>query len=444
MVLPAPIRPLALALAGATLVAGCGGGGTPSGAPEYTGVLRDSPVQGVHYLRSGGGSGTTDALGQFRYREGETVEFRIGKLVLGSVTASGTAMTVTPLELAAALALADRPDRVTNLLILLQSLDSDGDPDGGITVPAAAIEALDEDAEVATLDLDAAPADFLADPDLEAIVAAINAADPDATAQRPASVAAALDHFRRSFLNALAGSYLGALGNNPVAFRFLDDGRYLLGEVDVSGSGSGLERGSIDWDPATGKVTVNVPDQDTNGNRGFSYIRALANVHFRVDGGDLVVTERNLAGTVTSSYRVARHYNDPAGLAGTWTKGSADSLQVLHFFLRSDGLAMTVNPGADRSLLGRTVAGCNQPGIEFGNYTQGTGFVAFSNILAYDTDGCGGVHDGSLPGYLGTNAHLSAVISSPNYAVSMVWSWTPPAAATQSATLYRPALGVTP
>lgn len=437
--LPSPLRSLVPALAGAALLAGCGGGGTPAGDGELIGILSDSPVQGVTYLRNGTEAGTTNILGQFRYRAGETLQFRIGKLVLGSLTGSADVSTVTPLELAQSLALADRPDRVTNLLILLQALDVDGDPDGGITIPAAAVAALDTDAEAALLDLDADPAVFLADTDLDAIVTAINTAG--GSAAKPASAAAALAHAEQTFLSSLAGSYLGtSRAGNPVAIRFLDNGDFLLGEVgaSVSGSQAGLERGSIAWNPATGEATVSMV-QDSNGNWGLSYISGLADVQFRLDGDDLVVAERNAGtGAVISSYRLPRHYNAGSGFAGTWVKDSATSLQALHLFKRADGIVMAVNPTGDKTLLGKTTAGCNQAGVEFGNYAVGTGFLEFSNISLYDTDGCGGLHDGNLsPGYLiATNAHVLPTLETPvSFSTSMKWYWN---SGTQSGTFYRP------
>lgn len=433
-------------------LAGCGGGSAPSGEALATGVLSDSPVEGVQYLRNGVAAGSTDILGQFRYKADESLEFRIGALSLGTVTGTGSAMTVTPLQLVQGLSLTEaaRAHRVTNLLVLLQSLDDDGDPDNGIRIPAAAIAALDTAAEAATLDLAADPAVFFADTDLDAIITAINAVDPTPLAAKPASVAAALDHFKTQFLSSLAGSWLGSIDNNAAAFRFRNDGNYLMGEVGVASGGgtSGLELGSIDWDPASGFVTVATPVPDTNGGWGLSYISAVAlpnRVQLTLDGDELVVTERNAdTGAEGPSFRIPRHYDSASALTGTWAKDSAYALTALHLFMRSDGLVMAVNPAADKSLLGRTASGCAQPGVEFGNYSQGTGFLIFSGISLYDTDGCGGLHDANLaPDYLGNNLHVSPVLSGTNYAVSMGWSWNT-TAGTQAATLYRASNSVPP
>lgn len=427
---PSPLRRLLPVLAGTALLAGCGGGEAPGSTADSIGVLSDSPVKGVSYRRNATEAGQTDALGQFRYQHGENLEFRIGKLVIGSLTGSGGAMTVTPIELAQALPVANRANRVTNLLVLLQALDVDGDPSNGIDIPAAAVALLDEDAEIAKLDLDAAPATFQADTDLDAIVTAINTAGGSAT--KP-TTAAALAHFKQEFLAALAGNYIGDIGNNAAALRFRNDGSYLIGEIGIAGNGgtSGLERGSIDWDPATGEVTINATVQDTNGSWGFNYIQALPDVQFRVDAGDLVVSERNASGAVTRSYRLARHYNSSSSLAGTWVRGNATSLNSLHLFLRSDGLALVLNPDADQTLLRAQGPACASAGVEFGLFTVANGLLGFSGVSSIDTDGCGGVHDS------GTGAHFLATLTSLNYTSSMGWGWTS-LIGPQSATLYRP------
>ena len=68
----------------------------------------------------------------------DTVEFKLGGLVLGKV--KGAAI-ITPMELAG-----DSENRLQNLLILLQSLDVDGNPDNGISIPANAAAAVTAEA----------------------------------------------------------------------------------------------------------------------------------------------------------------------------------------------------------------------------------------------------------------------------------------------------------
>ncbi|MBA4341754.1 MAG: hypothetical protein C0423_06315 [Methylibium sp.] len=125
------------------LLAGCGGGGggdspapTPSPAPVPTpapppitkvGVFIDSPVQGLEVWIDGVKAGLTDAQGQFNYPEGKTVTFRIGALTLGTSSAPSV---VTPADLST------DPVSVQNILVALQSLDSDRNPANGITIAA--------------------------------------------------------------------------------------------------------------------------------------------------------------------------------------------------------------------------------------------------------------------------------------------------------------------
>src|SRR5690348_6924327 len=128
----APLMPLALALG----LASCGDGkgpsesggssGSASSGPTSTekgpttGRLLDTAVEGVAFAASSGATGNTDKQGTFKYSHGDTVEFKLGGLVLGKP--KGAAI-VTPMELAG-----ESPARLQNLLILLQSLDVDGNP----------------------------------------------------------------------------------------------------------------------------------------------------------------------------------------------------------------------------------------------------------------------------------------------------------------------------
>ena len=99
-------------------------------------------------------SGTTDENGIFKYNHGDTVEFKLGSLSLGK--AKGAAI-VTPMELAG-----DNDNRLRNLLILLQSLDADGNPENGISIPASAASAVS-----ASINLDSDPAAFTASAELQ-------------------------------------------------------------------------------------------------------------------------------------------------------------------------------------------------------------------------------------------------------------------------------------
>jgi len=116
---------------------GGGGGGGSSGASSAssvasTGVFLDSAVSGINY-RTASGSGKTNTNGEFKYKAGETVTFSVGNIDLPPVTANST---ITPLDLANTTDINHQV--VSNVLVLLQSLDSDGDPSNGIQIPTTA------------------------------------------------------------------------------------------------------------------------------------------------------------------------------------------------------------------------------------------------------------------------------------------------------------------
>lgn len=130
----------------ALLVSACGGGSssTPVGSSgnggsggggadtPNTGVFLDSAVANIGY-KTATQQGTTNAIGEYSYIDGEMVTFFIGDLELPPVTASGV---VTPLEIAQT----DDVENavVVNMIRLLQSLDEDGNPENGITITEVA------------------------------------------------------------------------------------------------------------------------------------------------------------------------------------------------------------------------------------------------------------------------------------------------------------------
>ena len=125
----------------AMLLSACGGGSDSSpttvasastSASVLTGTFVDSPVSGIRYATATQ-SGKTNSKGEFLYVSGENVIFSIGSVQFPAVVASAI---VTPLNIAKTSDLNDQV--VSNILILLQSLDEDGNPTNGIVIPAAA------------------------------------------------------------------------------------------------------------------------------------------------------------------------------------------------------------------------------------------------------------------------------------------------------------------
>lgn len=142
----------------AVLLVGCGGSSsTPSGdsdteATVLTGVFVDSPVEGVTFATESQ-SGITNALGEFSYLAAEQVTFSIGVTEFPATTA---APQVSPVDMAASSS--DATAMTTNIARLLQSLDADGNPDNGITIPATAA------AVSASINFDVSVVDFENDP----------------------------------------------------------------------------------------------------------------------------------------------------------------------------------------------------------------------------------------------------------------------------------------
>jgi len=97
---------------------GCGGGGSNSSGATATatktGVFADAPVEGLSYSTATQ-SGFTNAQGQFKYKAGETVTFKLGTLTLGKGKAGAF---VTPYTISD-----NNTTAATNIAMVLQNFD---------------------------------------------------------------------------------------------------------------------------------------------------------------------------------------------------------------------------------------------------------------------------------------------------------------------------------
>ena len=112
------------------LLAGCGGGGggSSSSVSTSTGKFIDSAVAGLSYTTASQ-SGTTDANGSFQYKSGETVNFKLyGQQILDVPGHS----TLTPFDTSNT---SLNVDYSINLIRFLMALDTDSNPNNGITLP---------------------------------------------------------------------------------------------------------------------------------------------------------------------------------------------------------------------------------------------------------------------------------------------------------------------
>lgn len=124
----------------AFVLSACNSGSEESNAaPTSTtvplkGVFLDSPVKGVSYVTPTQ-RGVTNENGEFSYLPGEKVTFSIGNVRFPSVAAN---TAVTPLDMANSFDINNQI--VSNILVLLQSLDEDGNPDNGISISSTLAE----------------------------------------------------------------------------------------------------------------------------------------------------------------------------------------------------------------------------------------------------------------------------------------------------------------
>jgi len=123
----------------------CGGSGGGSSSIEgdvsagqpQRGLFLDSAVSGLWY-ETLTQSGYTDQEGYFEFLPGEIVSFYLGSTLLGESIGKAE---VTPLDL---VSVTDHPDKLQNMLRILQTLDADADPSNGIEINQVASDYLDQ------------------------------------------------------------------------------------------------------------------------------------------------------------------------------------------------------------------------------------------------------------------------------------------------------------
>lgn len=377
------------ALAIGLLLSACGGGGSddatgtttppPPVVGSATGVLTDAAVQGVAYSASPSGvTGTTDAQGQFRYTPGDSLSFSLGALTLASGVPA--AALVTPIELAGG-----SSDKLRNLLVLLQSLDQDGNAANGITIGAAAAAAV-----TAGLDLTQAPAAFAA-----AGNAALTAAMVAGGITRAITSSAAADaHFQGQATALLASQvWVGRFENDAVVVvqRFGSNGTQLNAQIGAAedGGSSGLEFGSVQASAvdARGFAIEPVLEIDTNGTWGLSHLSACERIAF--PGGLLTYREAPANCVTDTSTTLRKADNEPGGLVGVWAVESATELKTQTLVFWKDGRFAMVDPVGDDQ-----PDSCGGPGVEFGTYSYNATTLAFKVLtVSIDTNGCAGLSD---------------------------------------------------
>lgn len=174
----------------------CGGSDSNTGSPsngqqnpptEKIGVLTNGVVSGVSYSTNSSKVGTTNHKGEFSYKDGDKVKFSIGNVQLGDEVLAKA--RITPLELA------QNDDKRTNLLIFLQSLDSDSDHDNGIDISTKAVETLKD----SNINFNQSPTTFVEDLNFLKALAKANLPTTPVTPEQ------AKENFKKAFYKDISG-----------------------------------------------------------------------------------------------------------------------------------------------------------------------------------------------------------------------------------------------
>ncbi len=381
-----------------------------------TGILADSAVEGVSYSASSGASGVTDTTGLYKYTHGDSIEFSLGKLNLGKIT--GTGLT-TPIELAAG-----DQNKLLNLLILFQSLDADNNLANGISIPPAAVEALD-----ASLDLTVDPGIFTTSP---ALVSAREAASISGSIKTADEANA---HFLSQAINLLSNYLWVNEDDNSVRFfRFSNDGsgEYLNGVITPDDScdmnracGSklvftaGIEYGTTqatEYDERGFKL-ASTPEIDTNIQSGLSHPRPSWRIY--TNGNELIISDivivqraREQPGLFDELFHITkplelssddevaettvqetryRKMDNSQGIVGAWAVDK-DTVKSPVFLFFPDNRYMLIDPTG--SAAHSTPSECAKPGVELATYSfdAGSGTLKLSSFT-YNTTGCAGLSE---------------------------------------------------
>ena len=141
-----------------------------SSASSLEGTFVDSAVDGLTYSGTSR-SGTTSGGGHYQFDDGDSVTFSLGSVLrLGTLLAKEDA--VSPLDFFTEIDMSD--PRLRSILVLLQSLDSDGDTSNGITITEEAVTLLLQE----LADAGYTPADLILSEMTEADAALLLAALP--------------------------------------------------------------------------------------------------------------------------------------------------------------------------------------------------------------------------------------------------------------------------
>lgn len=305
-----------------------GGGNNSAGATAKTGVLKDAAIAGVPYTTTSGRSGTTDANGRYDYAEGDTVTFNVG----GVTFTLPSVPEVTPAVLAQALYPADSAkasNAALNLAAFFQTLDSDNNPDNGITIPSTLAITGGEALKAA---LEQAPATF---------TQTLN--DNDSVTPGAKTAVSAADAAKHYYDTELTGTWVFEDANQLFTITFdaraggESSKRYIIAEVGKTNNpGTGVEAGVVDVEDSGKVVLVQLGNEDKTRELATScpavYGEQIDEEQEVVIGtgselkfvGDKLTLTYNGSGEscAQKTLTLSRHVPVKGTMVGTWLEGS--------------------------------------------------------------------------------------------------------------------------
>jgi hypothetical protein len=388
----------------AALISACGGGGggggtttTPTVTGSQSGILTDAAVQGVSYRTSSGVTGVTGPNGEYNFNPGDTVQFTLGGLTLGNVTATGI---ISPIQLSGG-----DSTKLNNLLVLFQSLDTDGNPSNGITISSTTAAAVSS-----TINLSQDTSTFAS----AANTGLVGAMTAGGISRSVTSLASAIAHFQEQGLQLLSKNVIVMYGTNEggdhyaIMLRILPDGSYLQGQADrddytgAQGESNlnmigtaGFERGTVSvtgFSTSGFQISATVaPDGDNNLQAGLSHPVPCDSQGFLPNGEGFLINVAGLCAGEPTAQSLSKAPNNNATIVGVWALGDANSANVQHFVFLPNGKYLMVDPLGNADGDETT---CGGPGVELGSYTWNatTGAITISDVT-YDTNACAGLHD---------------------------------------------------
>ncbi|MEH6448213.1 MAG: hypothetical protein V7765_06045 [Oleispira sp.] len=348
------------------ILTGCGGGsssdsdGDTGGGDQQPdikiGIFLDSAVGNLSY-KTASQNGSTDSQGRFSYVEGEDVTFSIGALNFPVVKAAGV---ITPMTLSGDAAVGNQ--QVTNIAILLQSLDTNGNPDDGITIPAGAAAA------ASAINLTVPTENFISNAAVINMIANSGSATTTLVSAQDAQ-----DHLQSTVESQTpyVGSWSIVTGDSESHLIFFADNTFMYAENDAL-EPNGLELGHYSYDTESDNMTLTI-SFDNNGPGTDSGVGDIG----KDVVNDIVLSNNNETMAIANgALTFTADDLDTSSIVGAWSITHQHESQ--HLILYSNNTFIY----AENDL--------TEPnGLELGTYAYDAGTGKITYTITYDDNGPG-------------------------------------------------------